>query len=103
MKPRWIRLTLIGTKGLLPALWVLNVAHHLSGPRTDWSAGLHPPLLITLVAVTPGLELVSASGHNYATPGTVTSSPSPVPEPGILGRFGLGFAGVALSRRRLAR
>jgi hypothetical protein len=47
--------------------------------------------------LTAGLELVSASGHNYATPG------KSVPEPGSLFLFGLGIAGVTRFRRRHER
>jgi PEP-CTERM motif len=51
--------------------------------------------------VTSGLELVSASGHGYASPGV--GAPT-VPEPSawltmLLGFAGLGFAGYRASRQ----
>ena len=51
--------------------------------------------------VTAGLELVSASGHDYASPGVGTPT---VPEPSTWAMMLLGFAGLGYAaRRRSAR
>ena len=51
--------------------------------------------------MTAGLELVSASGHDYASPGVGTPT---VPEPSTWAMMLLGFAGLGYAaRRRSAR
>ncbi len=50
--------------------------------------------------VTPGLELVSASGHDYATPGQ--GAPT-VPEPPTWVTMLLGFAGLGVAASRSSR
>ncbi|GAA0279254.1 hypothetical protein GCM10009127_20450 [Alteraurantiacibacter aestuarii] len=42
----------------------------------------------------------SSTGGTTTTTTTSTSSGTQVPEPGMLGMFGLGLAGIALGRRR---
>jgi len=76
------------------------------------NGGLHGPgTVLTILALTAGLHPVvvnffadgtGASGVDLALPEGIEFSES-VPEPGTLALFGLGLAGLGLSRRRKAK